>query len=158
MLERQDAVFLVGEDVSWDDASAYAQWAGRQLPTEAQWERAARGGLDGQQYRWGDGFDAAKCANNKTSTEPVGSYPPNGFGLYDMAGNVWQWCRDWYDKDWYAAMPGVNLENTTQGKYRVKRGGSWGSGARDLRGASRDNGRPDLRRDLNIGFRCVEAH
>jgi formylglycine-generating enzyme required for sulfatase activity len=101
--------------VSWDDAVAYAKWAGKRLPTEAEWEYAARGGLEGQRYSWGNEFRpkgkhmantfqgefpyAAKPEDGFAATSPVGSFPPNGYGLYDMAGNVWQWTADWYRVD-----------------------------------------------------------
>jgi formylglycine-generating enzyme len=98
--------------VAWDDVEAYARWAGKQLPTEAEWEFAARGGLDGGEYTWGDEFMPAgrymantwqgefPIANTKIDgfgwTSPVGWFPPNGYGLYDMAGNVWEWTTDWF--------------------------------------------------------------
>ena len=111
-------------DVSWEDATAYAEWAGRQLPTEAQWEKAARGGTT-TAFPWGDTFDTAK-ANNGPFPKPVGSYAPNPLGLFDMIGNALEWCRDWYADDWYRKMPARDPENSTQGNdVRVLRGGSW---------------------------------
>src|SRR5262249_14136458 len=104
--------------VSWDDAVAYAKWAGKRLPTEAEWEFAARGGLENKRFVWGDEFmPRGKFMANVwegkfpykdtgedgfIGTSPVKSFPPNGYGLYDMSGNVWQWCRDWYCPDIYA--------------------------------------------------------
>jgi formylglycine-generating enzyme len=104
--------------VAWEDADAYARWAGKRLPTEAEWERAARGGLEGKRYAWGDEFrpDGRLMANTFqgtfphkntvedgfAATAPVRSFPPNGYGLYDMAGNVWEWTADWYREDTHA--------------------------------------------------------
>lgn len=112
--------------VSWYAAAAYAQWAGKRLPTEAEWERAARG-PEGYRYAYGNEWDPTKAnvARVVGDTTPVGSYAPNSFGLYDMTGNVLEWCADWYAEDWYARSPVDNPTGPEEGQSRVLRGGSW---------------------------------
>jgi formylglycine-generating enzyme required for sulfatase activity len=147
-------------NVSWDDAMAYAKWAGRFLPTEAQWEYAARGGLAGKKYAWGDEWQPsqANCRGDGPPVRtPVASFPPNGLGLFDMAGNVWQWCRDYYHQDWFRLMPARDPENTVETRVRSGRGGSYGSGpAREYLRVAQRWWSPPNRRDGDIGFRCVE--
>ena len=149
-------------DVSWYAAVAYAEWAGKRLPTEAEWEYAARGGLAGKKYPWGDDEPTSADANydeNVGDTTPIGLYPANGYGLYGMAGNVSEWCLDTYYADFYAESDdrwnpiAVGIDD---GFMIVFRGGSWFSGARHLRVADRDGVAPTLTIDI-IGFRCVRA-
>ncbi len=155
-------------NLTWSEAAAYAEWAGRQLPTEAQWERAARAGSD-TLYPWGGQPDASKAngawqtakvgggsfGDAVRETKLVGCYPPNAFGLYDMIGNVWEWCADYYDP-WYPAMPDLDPVNTRAGPRRVVRGGSWACSAYHLRCANRDMQAPE-RRLPTQGFRCAQA-
>lgn len=167
--------------VSWDDAAAYARWAGKRLPAEAEWEYAARGGLAGKPFVWGDEFRPGGRAMANTwqgrfpdtntrqdgwaRTSPVDQFPTNGFGLSDMAGNVWQWCADWYRPDYYTRSPSANptgpaasLDPQEPGiPKRVQRGGSFLCSdqycARYMPGG-RGKGAVDTG-SSHVGFRCA---
>lgn len=138
--------------ISWSSACAYARWCGLRLPTEAEWEYASRGGLVGKNFANGDEYDDALYA--KGITMPVGSYPPNGYGLYDMTGNVAEWVNDYYDENYYSKRCRRNPHGPKRGIFRVVRGGGWHTGP----WCSRVYVRNALKSnwvDFNVGFRCA---
>ena len=148
--------------VIWSEAQAYCQHYGLSLPTEAQWEWAARG-AEGRLYPWGNEWDEQKCCNYANhgpqgKTYPVGSFPQGAAwcGALDLAGNVWQWCRDWYAADYYARAPGTDPPGPDAGDQRVERGGSWYGNAEGCRSTFRCPFDPTYRVS-NLGFRCART-
>ncbi len=145
-------------NVDWADARAYCAWRGRRLPTEAEWERAARGGLDGMPYPWGDDKPTPSKARYSTQhgPAPVAQHEPNGFGLHDMAGGVTEWCHDWFERTYYAKSPEENPRGPSDGMYRIVRGGAWSDGPNRITVFFRNWVRPS-QRTPNLGFRCVQS-
>jgi formylglycine-generating enzyme required for sulfatase activity len=169
--------------IAWDDAVAYAKWSGKRLPTEAEWEMAARGGLDRSEYCWGDELrqggnwqsniwqgnfpNENSASDGFRGSAPVGSFRPNGYGLYDVSGNVWEWCSDWYLPDYYLSSPQRNPKGPDHSfdpaepgiAKRVQRGGSFmcaDSYCRRYVPAARGKGEPKSAAG-HIGFRCAKS-
>lgn len=143
-------------NVNWDEARAYCGWVGGRLPTEAEWERAARGGLEAMDYPTGDKLDAKLALFDvATGPGPTGAYPPNAFGLYDMAGGVSEWTADWFAGDYYGRGEDRDPKGPASGGYRVIRGGAWSDSGRRATVFFRNWVRPG-QRTPNLGFRCAK--
>ncbi|MBI2877575.1 MAG: SUMF1/EgtB/PvdO family nonheme iron enzyme [Candidatus Tectomicrobia bacterium] len=144
--------------VSWQEAHAYCQQLGKRLPTEAEWEKAARG-PQGYRYDYGNDYDPTQARVGMALEDgaiEVGGFLPNGYGLYDTSGNAWEWVADWYDDHYYHHSPTVNPQGPDQGIFRGFRGGSWNVDVCYSRVSNRDGGLPDARYPF-IGFRCAQS-
>ena len=145
-------------NVTWQEADAFCRWRGGRLPSEAEWEKACRGGAESQKFPWGDAEVDRDRAHYDSVTGPTGvcGYPANGYGLCDMAGNVWEWTADFYAKHYYSEAPDHGPTGPPEGPYRVLRGGSWADVPKFLTCAHRSFARPQ-ERSPNVGFRCAKS-
>lgn len=142
-------------NVSWDDAKAYCESEGNRLPTESEWERAARGGRELMDYPTGGTIDGKQARFNGTAGPGrVGEFPANDFGLFDMAGNVAEWTADWFDREYYKRAEAKDRKGPAAGEYKVIRGGAWSDPAPRITVFFRNWVRPN-QRSPNIGFRCA---
>ncbi len=142
--------------MSWHEAAAFCEWKGKRLPTEAEWEKAARGGREGFVFPWGDMPDRKRANYEGQGALPVGNFPPNDYGLFDMAGNVWEWVADWFDAQYYQRSPEANPPGPESGSEKVLRGGSWVDGVGPNRVAHR-HWYPPKAHYKWLGARCAKS-